>query len=117
MTRDELMNHRQAYLDNQLDPKLAAQVEEGLKQNPDLAEQFAADRHFNHLVKTGEQFPAAFTAGSQWAFWVCVGISIVGLIATIVLVRPSRRAVPNRGCTSVYTSSTPNPTSQTPPFR
>jgi len=43
--------------------------------------------HFNHLVKTGVQFPAAFTSGSQWAFWVCVGVAVVGLIATLVLVR------------------------------
>jgi MFS family permease len=43
--------------------------------------------HFNSLVKKGHEFPAAFTSGSQWAFWVCVGISVVGLAATIVLVR------------------------------
>jgi EmrB/QacA subfamily drug resistance transporter len=43
--------------------------------------------HFNHLVKTGVQFPAAFTSGSQWAFWVCVGVAVVGLIATLALVR------------------------------
>jgi EmrB/QacA subfamily drug resistance transporter len=45
--------------------------------------------HFNHLVKTGHSVPAAFTAGSQWAFWVTVGVSIVGLVATLVLVRPA----------------------------
>ena len=28
-----------------------------------------------HLLKQGEPFPAAFTGGSQWAFWVSVGIS------------------------------------------
>jgi EmrB/QacA subfamily drug resistance transporter len=43
--------------------------------------------HFNHLLKTGHPFPAAFTAGSQWAFWVCVGFSIVGFVATVVLIR------------------------------
>jgi EmrB/QacA subfamily drug resistance transporter len=43
--------------------------------------------HFNTLVKSGHDVRAAFTSGSQWAFWVCVGISIVGLAATIVLVR------------------------------
>jgi EmrB/QacA subfamily drug resistance transporter len=43
--------------------------------------------HFNHLVARGEQFPSAFTSGARWAFWVCVGIGIVGLIATMVLVR------------------------------
>jgi EmrB/QacA subfamily drug resistance transporter len=45
--------------------------------------------HFNHLVKTGHSVPAAFTEGSQWAFWVTVGVSIVGLVATLVLVRPA----------------------------
>jgi EmrB/QacA subfamily drug resistance transporter len=43
--------------------------------------------HFNHLVKTGTKFPQAFTAGSQWAFWVCVGISIAGLAATVLFIR------------------------------
>jgi EmrB/QacA subfamily drug resistance transporter len=45
--------------------------------------------HFNHLVKTGHSVPAAFTEGSQWAFWVTVGVAVVGLIATLVLVRPA----------------------------
>jgi Na+/melibiose symporter-like transporter len=48
--------------------------------------------HFNHLVKTGHSVPSAFTSGSQWAFWVTVGISVVGLIATLVLVRPDELA-------------------------
>jgi Na+/melibiose symporter-like transporter len=43
--------------------------------------------HFNHLVAAGEPFPTAFTAGSQWAFWVCVGLAVAGLAATIVFVR------------------------------
>jgi hypothetical protein len=43
--------------------------------------------HFNHLVKTGRPFAEAFTAGSQWAFWVCVGFSLAGLVATVVLIR------------------------------
>jgi EmrB/QacA subfamily drug resistance transporter len=43
--------------------------------------------HFNNLVQSGHSVPSAFTSGSQWAFWVCVGFAIVGLIATIVLVR------------------------------
>jgi EmrB/QacA subfamily drug resistance transporter len=46
--------------------------------------------HFNHLIKTGERFPQAFTAGSQWAFWVTVGLSVAALIATVVLVRPEQ---------------------------
>jgi EmrB/QacA subfamily drug resistance transporter len=43
--------------------------------------------HFNHLTKTGTPFPQAFTSGSQWAFWVTVGIAIAGLIATVTLIR------------------------------
>jgi EmrB/QacA subfamily drug resistance transporter len=46
--------------------------------------------HFNHLIKTGERFPQAFTAGSQWAFWVTVGLSVAALIATVVLIRPEQ---------------------------
>jgi EmrB/QacA subfamily drug resistance transporter len=44
--------------------------------------------HFNHLAKGGTAFPQAFTAGSQWAFWVTVGIAVAGLVATLVLIRP-----------------------------
>jgi EmrB/QacA subfamily drug resistance transporter len=43
--------------------------------------------HFNHLVKTGTPFPNAFTSGSVWAFWVCAGIAVAGLVATTALVR------------------------------
>jgi EmrB/QacA subfamily drug resistance transporter len=43
--------------------------------------------HSNHLVAEGTPFPAAFTSGAQWAFWVCVGIAVAGLGATVVLVR------------------------------
>jgi EmrB/QacA subfamily drug resistance transporter len=43
--------------------------------------------HFNHLVSTGTSAPAALTSGYQWAFWVMVGVGIVGLISTIVLIR------------------------------
>ncbi len=53
--------------------------------------------HFNHLVKTGESFADAFTSGSQWAFWVMVGIAVVGLIATLVLIRPDELTVEERG--------------------
>jgi EmrB/QacA subfamily drug resistance transporter len=45
--------------------------------------------HFNHQLKSGASFQSAFTSGSQWAFWVTVGIAIVGLVATLVLVRPA----------------------------
>jgi EmrB/QacA subfamily drug resistance transporter len=43
--------------------------------------------HFNHELKSGVPFAQAFTSGSQWAFWVCTGIAVVGLIATLTLVR------------------------------
>ena len=48
--------------------------------------------HFNHLVKTGVPVPSAFTEGSQWGFWVCVGVSVAGLVATILFVRDSELA-------------------------
>jgi EmrB/QacA subfamily drug resistance transporter len=44
--------------------------------------------HFNHLVKSGTPVPEAFTSGTQWAFWVTVGIAVAGLIATMTLIRP-----------------------------
>jgi EmrB/QacA subfamily drug resistance transporter len=53
--------------------------------------------HFNHLTKEGQSFGSAFTSGSQWAFWVMVGISIVGLVATLVLIRPDELTVAERG--------------------
>src|SRR4051794_29811210 len=43
--------------------------------------------HSNHLQAEGTPFPAAFTSGTQWAFWVCVGIAVAGLVASLVLVR------------------------------
>jgi EmrB/QacA subfamily drug resistance transporter len=43
--------------------------------------------HFNHLRASGTPFPQAFTAGSQWAFWVMVGLSAAGLLATLGLIR------------------------------
>ncbi|HET7451062.1 MAG TPA: MFS transporter [Gaiellaceae bacterium] len=45
--------------------------------------------HFNHLTSTGTAFPRAFTSGSQWAFWVTVGVSVVAFAVTLVLVRAS----------------------------
>jgi EmrB/QacA subfamily drug resistance transporter len=45
--------------------------------------------HFNHLVQSGTPVPQAFTSGTQWAFWVTVGIAVVGLIATVTLIRPN----------------------------
>src|SRR3954449_10368891 len=43
--------------------------------------------HSNNLLHEGTAFPAAFTSGTQWAFWVCAGIAVAGLVATLVLVR------------------------------
>jgi MFS family permease len=43
--------------------------------------------HSDHLQETGVRFPAAFTSGSQWAFWVCAGVALAGLVATVALVR------------------------------
>jgi EmrB/QacA subfamily drug resistance transporter len=43
--------------------------------------------HFNHLVSTGHAAPEALTAGYQWAFWVMAGLGVVGLIASITLIR------------------------------
>ncbi len=49
--------------------------------------------HFNHQLKSGASFQRAFTSGSQWAFWVTVGVAIVGLVATLMLVRPAELTV------------------------
>jgi hypothetical protein len=43
--------------------------------------------HSNTLLKEGKQFPAAFTSGTRWAFWITVGIAVAGLIATLALIR------------------------------
>src|SRR3954466_10326802 len=48
--------------------------------------------HTNTLVKSGTPFPSAFTSGASWAFWVCVGIAVVGLVAAVVLIRDSELA-------------------------
>jgi hypothetical protein len=44
--------------------------------------------HFNHLVKSGTAAPEAFTFGTQWAFWVTVGVAAAGLLAAVTLIRP-----------------------------
>ena len=41
---------------------------------------------YNHLVQK-DGFGKAFTSGSQFAFWIMVGVSVAGLLATLVLVR------------------------------
>jgi EmrB/QacA subfamily drug resistance transporter len=45
--------------------------------------------HLNTLVREHgpQSVPQSFTSGTQWAFWVCVGLGVVGLLATLVLVR------------------------------
>jgi sugar phosphate permease len=43
--------------------------------------------HSDTLLKQGKQFPAAFTSGTQWAFWVTVGVAVAGLVATLVLIQ------------------------------
>jgi EmrB/QacA subfamily drug resistance transporter len=48
--------------------------------------------HFNHELKAGLKFPAAFTSGSQWAFWVMVGVAVASLLATIALIRRDKLA-------------------------
>jgi EmrB/QacA subfamily drug resistance transporter len=48
--------------------------------------------HSDNLLKQGEQFPAAFTSGARWAFWVTVGIAVAGLLATLVLIRDTEIA-------------------------
>ena len=48
--------------------------------------------HTNTLVKSGTPFPSAFTSGASWAFWVCVGIAVAGLVATLLLIRDSELA-------------------------
>ncbi len=48
--------------------------------------------HFNNLVSTGTSPPAALTSGYQWAFWVMVGVGIVGLVACLTLIRSDQFA-------------------------
>ncbi|HET6154667.1 MAG TPA: MFS transporter [Marmoricola sp.] len=43
--------------------------------------------HAAHEQKAGKSFAESFTSGSQWAFWLCTGIAIVGFVATLILVR------------------------------
>jgi EmrB/QacA subfamily drug resistance transporter len=43
--------------------------------------------HYNHELKAGLKFPAAFTSGSHWAFWVMVGVAVASLVATLTLIR------------------------------
>ena len=47
--------------------------------------------HFDAVVKS-QGFAAAFTSGSQRAFWVMAGVSVVAFVATAVLIRSSEIA-------------------------
>jgi EmrB/QacA subfamily drug resistance transporter len=50
--------------------------------------------HFNTLMAENgpRSFAQSFTSATQWAFWVCVGIAVAGLVATLLLVRPEELA-------------------------
>jgi hypothetical protein len=43
--------------------------------------------HSTHLLQTGESQAAALTGGYSLAFWVIAGISAVGALAALVLVK------------------------------
>jgi EmrB/QacA subfamily drug resistance transporter len=43
--------------------------------------------HYDHELSVGLRFPQAYTAGSQWAFWVMVGVGAASLLATLTLIR------------------------------
>jgi EmrB/QacA subfamily drug resistance transporter len=43
--------------------------------------------HFNALTDDGLNEAEAWTGGFQWAFWVSLGFTVVGLIATLVMIR------------------------------
>ena len=46
--------------------------------------------HAQHLLSSGHPQPAALTSGYQWAFWVMVGVGVVGLVSSLVLIRPAQ---------------------------
>jgi EmrB/QacA subfamily drug resistance transporter len=46
----------------------------------------AASR-FHHLTKLGDSDAVAWTGGFQWAFWISLGFSAIGLIATLAVIR------------------------------
>jgi len=43
--------------------------------------------HSTHLLQTGHSQPAALTGGYALAFWVIAGISFVGVLAALFLVK------------------------------
>jgi EmrB/QacA subfamily drug resistance transporter len=48
--------------------------------------------HSNTLLKQNKPFPDAWTSGTHWAFWVAVGIAVVGLVATLILIQDKEMA-------------------------
>ena len=52
--------------------------------------------HSNTLLRQRKPFPDAWTSGTQWGFWVTVGIAIAGLIATLVLIQDKEIATAER---------------------
>ena len=48
--------------------------------------------HSNTLLKEGKPFPAAWTSGTDWGFWVAVGIAVAGLVATLLLIQDTEIA-------------------------
>jgi EmrB/QacA subfamily drug resistance transporter len=53
--------------------------------------------HYTNAAKVSPFDQAAFTRGCQLAFWVTVGISFVGLVATLVLIRRDELATVPEG--------------------
>jgi EmrB/QacA subfamily drug resistance transporter len=53
--------------------------------------------HYTNAAKVSPFDQAAFTRGCQLAFWVTVGISLVGLVATLVLIRRDELATVPEG--------------------
>jgi MFS family permease len=43
--------------------------------------------HFNALKSDGANDDAAWTGGFQWAFWVSLGFTLLGLAATLIMIR------------------------------
>jgi len=63
--------------------------------------------HFNHLVSTGHAADVALTSGYQWAFWVMVGVGVVGLVASLVLIRSDQLGPTAEPVTAGATQSSP----------
>jgi MFS family permease len=53
--------------------------------------------HMNTLLAQGDSDPVARTGGFQWAFWVALGFCLVGLVATLVMIRRVEVSVPEAG--------------------